>query len=130
MRRGHRTVIHTTTGVDLAAGRRLTHAAAMSRIHLYDHARRHRGVVDVRWGPRVGLTPETVLARARRERWRNPYEHVFLLPGATWDHGTDLVAAQTACRADAAARPPRRSSTGWRADHQPVHTCCSRTISG
>jgi len=86
------------------------HAAAMSWIRLYDHAHRHGGIVDVRWGPQVGLTAETVLARARRERWRNPYEHVFLLPGAPWDHRTDLVAAQTACRADAAARGP---SAAW-----------------
>jgi very-short-patch-repair endonuclease len=82
----------------------------MSWSRLYDHACRQRGVVDVRWGPKVGLHPATILARARRERWRNPYEHVFLLPGAPWDHRTDLLAAQTACRADAAARGP---SAAW-----------------
>jgi hypothetical protein len=41
----------------------------MSWSNLYDPANRHRGVVDVRWGRHVGLTPEAVLARARRERW-------------------------------------------------------------
>lgn len=82
----------------------------MSWSRLYEHASRRRGVVDVRSGPHAGLTPGAILARARRERWRNPYEHVFLLPGATWDHSTDLLAAQAACRADAAARGP---SAAW-----------------
>jgi very-short-patch-repair endonuclease len=58
----------------------------------------------MRWAPQVGLTARAVAARADRERWTTPYEGVVLVPGATWDHRTDLMAAQAAIRAQAAAR--------------------------
>jgi hypothetical protein len=77
---------------------------------LYEHARRHRNVFALRWAPLIGTTPATVDAKARREGWRRPYAGVVLLPGAPWDHRTDLVAVQAALRCDAAARGP---SAAW-----------------
>jgi hypothetical protein len=88
----------------------------MDWARLYAYANRRRGVVAVRWAPQLGLTPEAVCAKARRERWPNPYEGVYLLPGAPWDHRTDLTAAQAACRGDAAARG---QSAGWLYDLVP-----------
>ncbi len=71
---------------------------------LYDHARAHRGVFAVRWAPLIGTTPKAVLAKGTRERWPQPYRGVLVVPGAPWDHLTDLTAAQAAVHVPAAAR--------------------------
>ncbi|MBW3604765.1 MAG: hypothetical protein KY460_07615 [Actinobacteria bacterium] len=57
-----------------------------------------------RLAPRFGLTKRAIEARADREAWPQPYDGVVLIPGAAWDHHTNLIAAQEALRADAAAR--------------------------
>lgn len=71
---------------------------------LYAYARKHRGAFALRWAPLVGTTPKTVLAKALRESWARPYRGVVMIPGAVWDHMTDLTAAQAAVPALAAAR--------------------------
>lgn len=52
----------------------------MAYSDLYAMGREHRGVFAVRWSPLVGLTRAAVIAKARREAWRNPYRDVMLVP--------------------------------------------------
>lgn len=77
---------------------------------LYAYANRHRGVFALRWAPRIGATPKAVLAKAQREGWPHPYRGVVLVPGAPWDHLTDLTAAQAAVPPMA---PARAQSAAW-----------------
>ena len=54
---------------------------------LFELGRRQEGVVAVRQVADVGLSPEALRGRARREAWRRPHRGVYVLPGVavTWE---------------------------------------------